>query len=259
MDLQERAGPRRRSPRAGSQVHYTTVAALLRSLGDSLSPIARRWRARSILIASAVSPDQRQGRQRRSPRASRRSRFIEKKELVGEFANRGREWRPSGSRSGPDARLPSQATGKAIPYGVYDIAANEGFVNVDHGQDRPAGGRIDQGVVGGPRSRALPHRDQPADHRRLRRRQRQPHRLWKTELGRLADDTGLEICVSHFPPGTSKWNRIEPGFLPHHQTWREPQVSYAVSSTHSQRRRQPGPESLRPPRRARVPKESQDH
>lgn len=134
-----------------------------------------------------------------------------KKELVGDFKNGGRTWRPHGQPANVrvhdflDPRL-----GKAIPYGVYDLANNEGWVSVgvDHdtaefavnairlwwtrmGRHRFARARTllitaDAGGSNGPRSR-----------------------LWKWALQRLADDFGLTLWVCHFPPGTSKWNKIE--------------------------------------------------
>ena len=106
--------------------------------------------------------------------------------------------------------FPDRTVGKAIPYGVYDIAANEGFVAVGSDHDTAAFAAATIGrwwdLVG---TRAYPSAARlliTADgggsnsHRT---------RLWKLELGRLAARTGVEITVCHFPPGTSKWNRIE--------------------------------------------------
>jgi transposase len=134
-----------------------------------------------------------------------------KKEQVGEYAQAGREWRP---RGGPvrvrDHSFEDEQGGHAIPYGVYDAGANTGFVNVgtDHntaalavesvrrwwtltGKDAyPAAGRLlvccDAGGSNGWRNRA-----------------------WKAGLADLARETGLQITCCHFPPGTSKWNKIE--------------------------------------------------
>src|SRR5271169_1976949 len=134
-----------------------------------------------------------------------------KKEQVGQYAQAGREWRPGGdpvkARSHDFA---DEETGHAIPYGVYDVAANTGFVNVgtDHntaalavesirrwwnliGRDAyPGAGRLlitcDAGGSNGWRNRA-----------------------WKAGIAALAQETGLEITCCHFPPGTSKWNKIE--------------------------------------------------
>jgi hypothetical protein len=134
-----------------------------------------------------------------------------KKEQVGQYAQKGREWRPAGDPVRVrDHSFPDPDLGKVTPYGIYDIGANAGFVNVgtDHdtaafavesirrwwharGQGRyPAARRLlvtcDAGGSNGYRTRA-----------------------WKAGLAGLAAQTGLEITVLHFPPGTSKWNKIE--------------------------------------------------
>ena len=217
----------------GHAVHYTTVAALLRSLGYSLQSNRKalegsqhpdrdaQFRLINDRVAAAIAAGE--------PAISIDTK---KKELVGEFANRGREWRPSGEPIKVSTHdFPSQATGKAIPYGVYDIAANEGFVNVgitaETAQLAVASIKAwweDLGRERYPTATSLQITADcgGANGNRIR--------LWKTELGRLADDTGLEICVCHFPPGTSKWNRIEHRLFCHiSQTWRgRPLVSYAV-------------------------------
>ena len=134
-----------------------------------------------------------------------------KKELVGEYKNNGREWRPQGEpRHVKTHDFPDPAMGKANPYGVYDVAADAGWVCVgtdhdtaafavetirrwwaDDGRDRyPDAARLLVTADGGGSN----------GHRT---------RLFKTELARLADETGLAITVCHFPPGTSKWNKIE--------------------------------------------------
>jgi hypothetical protein len=134
-----------------------------------------------------------------------------KKEQVGEFAQAGREWRPRGdpvrvrSHSFPDAH-----GGHAIPYGVYDVGANTGFVNVgvDHNTAAFALESIrrwwDQ--VG---SGAYPHARRLLITCDAGGANGWRNRAWKTGLARLARDTGLQVTVCHFPPGTSKWNRIE--------------------------------------------------
>jgi len=134
-----------------------------------------------------------------------------KKELVGEFKNAGREWRHKGQPAATRTHdFPGDSLGKAIPYGVYDVTANAGWVNVgtDHDTaafavesirrwwkaagsgDYPLARRLlitaDAGGSNGYRTRA-----------------------WKAELAALAVETGLEITCCHFPPGTSKWNKIE--------------------------------------------------
>jgi transposase len=132
-----------------------------------------------------------------------------KKELVGEFRNGGREWRPKGQPVATRTHdFPDDSVGKAVPYGVYDITGNAGWVSVgtDHdtaafavesirrwwdmtGKDRYPGTRrlLITCDAGGSN-----------DHRK---------RAWKAELAGLAAQAGLEITVCHFPPGTSKWNK----------------------------------------------------
>ncbi len=155
-----------------------------------------------------------------------------KKELVGDFKNPGREWRPKGQAEPVrvhDFLIPAQ--GKAIPYGVYDLTRDEGWVSVgiDHDTARfavqairrwwramgraayPQATRLlitaDAGGSNGPRVR-----------------------LWKWELQQWANRTGLAITVCHFPPGTSKWNKIEHRLFSHiAMNWRgKPLVSLAA-------------------------------
>jgi len=155
-----------------------------------------------------------------------------KKELVGDFKNGGRAWRPRGEPEVVRTHdFVDPALGRVTPYGVYDLAANAGWVNVgvDHdtaafavasirrwwerdGRGRyPAARRLlvtaDGGGSNGARTR-----------------------LWKRELQGLADETGLAIDVCHFPPGTSKWNKIEHRLFSFISlNWRgQPLVSYAV-------------------------------
>ena len=99
--------------------------------------------------------------------------------------------------------------GKAIPYGVYDIAGSGVGERRDRSRHRPVRGRIDPQLVGAPRPGALPGRAPPADHCRLRRLQRQPDEAVEGRAAEASDETELEIEVCHFPPGTSKWNQIE--------------------------------------------------
>jgi transposase len=134
-----------------------------------------------------------------------------KKELVGAYKNGGREWQPAGKPVQVKTHdFPDREIGKAIPYGIYDVTADTGWVNVgcDHDtagfavasirrwwqargrSDYPNAGRLlitaDAGGSNGYRTRA-----------------------WKSELAALAAETGLDVTVCHLPPGTSKWNKIE--------------------------------------------------
>jgi Rhodopirellula transposase DDE domain len=134
-----------------------------------------------------------------------------KKELVGEYANKGREWQPSGipvQVNGHD--FPHPDVPRAIPYGVYDVGADDGFVAVGVDHDTAAFAvntiRTWWDTVGRVRypdsTRLLVTADCGGSNGyRLR--------AWKVELGKLAAETGLQITVCHFPPGTSKWNKVE--------------------------------------------------
>jgi hypothetical protein len=134
-----------------------------------------------------------------------------KKELVGNFKNPGREWRPKGEPERVkvhDFLVPEN--GKAIPYGVYDLTRNAGWVSVgiDHDTASFAVRTIKRwwqtmGRPVYPQARSLLVTADGGGSNGPR------VRLWKRELQRLADATGLTITVCHFPPGTSKWNKIE--------------------------------------------------
>ena len=134
-----------------------------------------------------------------------------KKELVGDFKNGGREWQPQGHPEAVNVYdFASDALFKAIPYGVYDVTRNEGWVSVgiDHDTAEFAVGTIRQwwrrmGQARYPDATCLYLTADGGGSNGSR------NRLWKRELQRLADDTNLAIHVSHFPPGTSKWNKIE--------------------------------------------------
>jgi hypothetical protein len=156
-----------------------------------------------------------------------------KKELIGQYRNAGRQWRPRGEPVAvADHDFPGPEVPRAIPYGIYDLAANTGWVNVGtdgdtaqfavesvrrwwHGQGRsayPAARRLlvtaDAGGANSYRTRA-----------------------WKTGLAALAAETGLEITCCHFPPGTSKWNKIEHRLFAHiTMNWRgRPLTSHQVA------------------------------
>ena len=133
-----------------------------------------------------------------------------KKELVGAYKNGGKEYQPQGSPVPTNNHdFPGEA-GKAVPYGVYDVGANSGWVNV--GVDADTGMFAVESIrrwwrtIGSP---AYPDADRllitadsgGSNGSRLR--------LWKTQLAELATETGLRITVCHLPPGTSKWNKIE--------------------------------------------------
>jgi hypothetical protein len=155
-----------------------------------------------------------------------------KKELVGAFKNVGREWRPKGD---PDTvkiyDFLDPELGKAIPYGVYDLSTNQGWVSVgvDHDTARFAVEAIRRwwGKMGSqryPSARKLLITADGGGSNGSR------CRLWKVALQDLASQLGLTIHVSHFPPGTSKWNKIEHRMFCHiTQNWRgKPLVSHDI-------------------------------
>jgi hypothetical protein len=134
-----------------------------------------------------------------------------KKELVGNFHNEGQQWRGKGSAervAGHD--FPAPSVPRAYPYGIYDLAQNTGFVNVgtDHDTASFAVASI-RGWWRGEGRRLYPRTTRLLITADGGGSNGYRVRLWKWELQRLADQTGLEIAVCHFPPGTSKWNKVE--------------------------------------------------
>ena len=134
-----------------------------------------------------------------------------KKELVGEFKNPGAEWQPKGQPEKVNVHdFPDKNMGKAIPYGVYDLACNEGWVSVgiDHDTAEFACASIqrwwsEMGSARFPRATKLLITADGGGSNSSR------NRLWKKSLQGLADELGITLDVCHFPPGTSKWNKIE--------------------------------------------------
>jgi len=134
-----------------------------------------------------------------------------KKELVGEFKNAGEQWQPKGKPEEVKVHdFPDKKLGKAIPYGVYDLASNQGWVSVgiDHDTARFATSSIrrwwqEMGAARFPRATELMITADGGGSNSSR------NRLWKVALQDLANDLSLALQVCHFPPGTSKWNKIE--------------------------------------------------
>ncbi|NQU12214.1 ISAzo13 family transposase [bacterium] len=134
-----------------------------------------------------------------------------KKELIGNYENKGRQWRKTKSPKRVNGHdFPDPSVPRAYPYGIYDVGRNEGFVNV--GTDHDTGAFAVASIRGWWRSegkRLYPKAPQllitadggGSNGYRLR--------LWKLELQNMANTTGLSIIVCHFPPGTSKWNKVE--------------------------------------------------
>ena len=196
----------------GHQVQYVTVAKLLRSLGYSLQANVKTREGRQHpdrdLQFRRIDTTCRQALEDHQPIISI---DCKKKELVGDFKNGGREWRPKGEPELVRVHdFKDKQLGKAIPYGIYDIAANRGWVNVGIDHDTA------QFAVNSIRGwwQHLGHKRYP-DAKRLQitadcgGSNGNRLRLWKVKLGALAQEIGLEIAVCHLPPGTSKWNRIE--------------------------------------------------
>ncbi len=196
----------------GHPVSDRTVATLLKDAGYSLQA-NRKTRegashpdrnAQFTYLNGCVARFQRRGQ----PTISVDTK---KKELVGNFKNGGREWRPRGQPA--DVRVHDfldKTLGKAIPYGVYDLLNNQGWVSVgiDHDTAAFAVHSIRQwwtrmGRHRFPRARRLLITADGGGSNGHR------SRLWKTSLQTLADDLNLTLSVHHFPPGTSKWNKIE--------------------------------------------------
>ncbi len=196
----------------GHDVSYNLVAKLLRKIGYSLQANRKTRECESHVDRDAqfdflnqkVIVFQGQGQ----PVISVDTK---KKELVGDFKNGGREWRPKGDPEKVrvhDFQIPE--LGKVAPYGVYDLTQNIGWVNVGMDHDTAAFAvesirrwwwTMGREAYPGAKELLITADGGGSNGYRVR--------LWKIELQKLADETGLCISVSHFPPGTSKWNKIE--------------------------------------------------
>jgi transposase len=196
----------------GHRVGPTTVRHLLKAAGYSLQA-NRKTRegashpdrdAQFRHINRRVKAQQRHGQ----PAVSVDTK---KKEALGNLKNAGQTWRPKGQPREVDTHdFPDPRKGKAVPYGVYDLRHNEAWVNVGISSDTA------EFAVESIRGwwRRLGRRRHPQATRLLITADSggsnsSRNRLWKVELQRLSDAAGLEIEVCHFPPGTSKWNKIE--------------------------------------------------
>ena len=219
----------------GHAVSHTAVAALLHHLGYSLQGNVKTREGRQHpdrdaqfrYIAATVHHSHRRGQ----PAISVDTK---KKELVGDFKNGGRAWRRQGEPDHVrvhDFVIRDADHGKAIPYGVYDLRRDEGWVSVgiDHDTASFAVNAIrrwwrQMGRSAYPHARSLVITADAGGSNGPR------VRLWKWELQRLANRTGLTITVCHFPPGTSKWNKIEHRLFSHiAMNWRgTPLVSLAA-------------------------------
>jgi hypothetical protein len=196
----------------GHSIGHTVVGELLGKLGFSLQANAKTREGLSHADRDAqfqyINDQVKQALAACEPAISVDPK---KKELVGDFKNNGREWRPKGKPEQVrvhDFVIPEN--GRAAPYGVYDIAANAGWVSVgiDHDTAAFAVNAIRRwwqtmGVQRYPDARHLTITADGGGSNGSR------VRLWKLELQKLADELGLAITVYHLPPGTSKWNKIE--------------------------------------------------
>lgn len=210
--------------RRGYRITHSVVAQMLHSMGYSLQGSSKVLKGESHpdrdaqfrYIANLVSEFMAAG----EPVASVDAK---KKEMIGNFAPRGQQWRPRGepietkSHDFPDPEL-----GKAIPYGVFDIAANAGWVSVGNSADTSefAVSTIrrwwdEVGSVRYPKATRLLITADSGGSNSAR------GRLWRRELSSFARDTGLDVVVCHFPAGTSKWNKIEHRLFSHiSRNWR---------------------------------------
>jgi Rhodopirellula transposase DDE domain len=194
----------------GFAVSHVSVGELLRAQGYSLQATAKTREG-------SQHPDRdaqfrylnERVRERLGRGAPVLSVDTKKKELVGEFANGGREWQPTGAPVAVNVHdFPDPLLGKAIPYGVFDIGANAGWVSVgvDHDTASFAVQAVRRwyqsiGQASYPDCRELLICADCGGSNGNRRR------LWKLELATLASELGLPITVCHLPPGTSKWNK----------------------------------------------------
>lgn len=206
--------------------------------GDPMSPL--RWTTNVKTLEGRQHPDRdaqfgylnEQARAHRDAGLPVISVDTKKKELVGQFKNSGREWRPAGEPVEVEVHdFPDKELGKAIPYRIYDLAADSGWVNVSTDHDTAA-----FAVASIRRWRQAAGRDEYPQARQLLitadagGSNGYRTRAWKTELAAFAADTGLTITVCHLPPGTSKWNKIEHRLFSHITlNWRgRPLTSHAV-------------------------------
>ena len=219
--------------RKGHRVSHTVVAALLHEMGYSLQ-------ANRKVREGKNHPDrdeqfERIGRKVRH-RISRDQPAIsvdcKKKELVGDFKNSGREWHPKGQPE--EVRVHDfkiKELGKAIPYGVYDLHRNMGWVTVGVSHEtatfavatiRRWWRQIGRKAYPEAHSLLIVADSGGSNGSRIR--------LWKWELQKLANEVGLKISVSHLPPGTSKWNKIEHRLFSYiTQNWRgKPLLTHAT-------------------------------
>ena len=196
----------------GFRVSADTVGRLLKSMDYSLQAPAKQ-------LEGAQHPDRNEQfeyintlvKQRLGSDSPVVSVDTKKKELVGQRSNGGKEYQPAKTPERVDVHdFPDPEMGKAVPFGVYDVGADEGWMSVgdDHDTATFAVQAIRRwwqvmGAERYPKAKRLMITADAGGSNSYR------NRSWKVELARLATETGLEITVCHYPPGTSKWNKIE--------------------------------------------------
>ncbi len=198
--------------RKGHQVSHTCVATLLRDMNYSLQSNRKTMEGRQHPDRDAqfrYINRKARGQQRMGQPVI--SVDTKKKELVGDFKNAGKQWRPQGKPEKVRVHdFMIKELGKVAPYGVYDLTRNKGWVSVgiDHDTAAFAVTSIRQWwrKMGRPAYSKASHLLITADGGGSNGAR---NRLWKVELQKMANRTGLTITVCHFPPGTSKWNKIE--------------------------------------------------
>jgi hypothetical protein len=208
----------------GHRVGYRTVATLLGRMGYRLQSNRKTREGASHPDRNAqfehINDQVRRFQRRGQPVVSVDAK---KKELVGDFKNGGREYQPQGRPEEVKVHdFQDKELGKAIPYGVYDLTANEGWVSVgiDHDTARFAAETLrrwwaNMGSKVYPTAKELLVTADSGGSNGIR------VRLWKVALQELADVTGLRVQVCHLPPGTSKWNKIEHRMFCHiTENWR---------------------------------------
>jgi len=217
--------------RQGTRASHKTVAAQLHDLGYSLQANRKTEEGKQHPDRNAqfehINRRARKGMARGNPVISVDTK---KKELVGNYKNNGRKWHRKGEApkvNGHD--FPDPSVPRAFPYGVYDVKNDRGFVNVgsDHDTSQFAVASIrawwrQSGRKAYPRAKGLQIMADGGGSNGYNRR------LWKWELQKLADELKIPVSVCHFPPGTSKWNKVEHRLFSFiSQNWRgEPLVSY---------------------------------
>jgi Rhodopirellula transposase DDE domain len=208
----------------GFEVSHPVVAKMLVKMGYSLQAARKTDEGRSHpdrdaqfrYVADLVAQFRAAGEPMISVDAK-------KKENVGKFAANGQQWQPSGEPVETNAyEFPSFVDGKAVPYGVYDIAANTGWVSVgvsaDTAQFAVSSIRHWWDKMG---KKAYPQATRLLVTADSGGSNSSRAKLWKKELAEFARDTGLELTICHFPPGTSKWNKIEHRLFSHiSMNWR---------------------------------------